>query len=153
MWRCSILPTNRLHSRTLPSSPDYSRTRTFVNSIAKYTLAANSRMAIPPMNSPNLPYHPGTALMLIPERPYHPRTILLQILAGFDRVIEEINALTAIPPTNANISGDHNQSLCLNLSLERCLRRSVGAKPATTKENRFEVTVKNTFPSLAAQLR
>jgi hypothetical protein len=49
--RCSILPTNRLHSRT------------FVDSTAKRTLAANSRMAILATNSPNPPYYPGTKLM------------------------------------------------------------------------------------------
>ena len=70
---CSILPTSRLHLRTLPSSPDYSRA--FVTSIAKCTLAANSRIAIPLANSPNTSYDPGTKLL--PNSRIAIRTVLL----------------------------------------------------------------------------
>ena len=54
--RCSIPPTNHVHSRT------------FVNGIAKCAPVTYSRMVMPlAANPPTLSYHPRTVLRPIPE--------------------------------------------------------------------------------------
>ena len=70
--RCSIPPTNRVHSRTFVNSLGHPRT--FVNGTAKRALVTYSRMVMPLTNFPTLPYHSRTKLKPIPEWPRQRRT-------------------------------------------------------------------------------